>query len=228
MASADTYNGLSAGFGLLGNFFTKQSDRKQDERAERRKQEMAMQLQEQLMQRKLEFAKANPSYGKFIQSPFDGGVTGIDEFGGTKAIMPGDPRVEAANKAAAEMAHRKDIAGIEKDEAYTAGQGLLIPARAEQARAAAAVSRARAASLKNPQTKAEGKSKSMTPSQLLDYKKKLRDDITAEHPEWAPTASYPGGPMKGGDPEAFAEELERRLAELTAGRPAAASNPYMD
>lgn len=134
--NANVMAGLGAALTSYGNNYQEEQRAKRDEALAMRKAEMAMQLEMRLMQAKQEYAKANPTYNKFVQGRF-GDVIGFDEQGNTKQLYtaPEEERQSYKDEYAAQQAYKEAQAGNAEMKALLAP--MLAGAKVERDTAAA-------------------------------------------------------------------------------------------
>jgi hypothetical protein len=94
MAMTGLNEGLSNAFGLLGQYFIGQQKRQDDEASEARKLQLKNKLEMDLMRAKFEFAKANPTYTKYM-SNLSGDIIGFDQFGSPHVVYNAKPEERA-------------------------------------------------------------------------------------------------------------------------------------
>lgn len=220
--------GLGAALSGIGDTMTKNYERRQEEAAAERKAMLAMRLEEELWRRKTEYAKANPTYAKFITDPITGAITAFDEFGGSKEVKAGSPELAAQNRRMAE-------AELAAKMAPSLSHGLLDPLRAAQIRAstaasnaAAGLSTARAQHLSDPKTTTT--KPPFTPAQLESTAIAAAKLVS---PEVFPTTNPYTKEIIPGDPEAAEAAIEaqrqaliKRYAQGILTTPPVEDNPY--
>lgn len=110
--NADVMAGLGAAFSAYGNNYQDQQRLQREEQSAMRKAQMAADLEMRLTKAKMEYAKANPTYGKFVQGRF-GDVLGFDEQGNAKQVYtaPEEERQSYKDEYAAQRAYKEAQAG---------------------------------------------------------------------------------------------------------------------
>lgn len=221
--------GLGAALSGIGDTMTKNYERRQEEAAAERKAMLAMRLEEELWRRKTEYAKANPTYAKFISDPITGAITAFDEFGGSKEVKAGSPELAAQNRRMAEAELAAKLAPSLNAQVNAESHGLLDPLRAAQIKASTAAALA-SANYRNSQTGDKEKKPPFTPAQLERAAIEAAERV---HPEVFPTTNPYTKEIIPGDPEAAEAAIEaqrqaliKRYAQGILTAPPVEDNPY--
>lgn len=134
--NADMMAGLGAAFSAYGNNYQDQQRLQREEQSAMRKAQMAADLEMRLMKAKMEYAKANPTYGKFVQGRF-GDVLGFDDQGNAKQVYtaPEEERQSYKDEYAAQQAYKEAQASNAEMKALLAPMAAAAQANRDNAAA---------------------------------------------------------------------------------------------
>jgi hypothetical protein len=119
------YSGMASAFGALGKYFLGRQQAEDDEAAEQRKLQLKNKLDMDLMKAKFEYAKANPTYSKFVTDP-RGNLVAFSQFGEPKVVIPASPETTTLILAKQQAAIDKDTSAADENRAridYLKSQG---------------------------------------------------------------------------------------------------------
>lgn len=115
MSNMGLFEGLSEGFGLLGQSVLKQQDRAQEEAMLEKKMQLQKQISMDLMKAKYDYMAQNPSY-KHFATDLEGNIIAFDMFGKPSVVHESSPEEKTLRlqKARGEAAKAQNAA--DKDE----------------------------------------------------------------------------------------------------------------
>ena len=152
----------------------RQNERRQDEASEERKFQRKLELEQQLREAQLKYARANPKFERFITDAYTGNMIGFDEFGNSRVVRESSPEERVMLQEDRELKRRAINADIESKTANAESQRDYRKAMA-------------AAASRNADTRANPPPKITTPKgpkkTEAEYRKAAINTVKTLHPD---------------------------------------------